>query len=98
MILKRDGTSRKVFSTAPENALVERDFYTFTDSDLEPNGSLEKLLSHIESEASMVFRYLDSIFIKFPLPSEYRDSLSAFAAMQAIRGRMMGRTIEILGN
>lgn len=85
-------------NSSPNNILIQRDFYTFLNLEMESDGSVEVLISQIEGWACDVIRRRLTVFQKFPIDNDDSWALSYFAALQLLRGRRMRRTIEILGD
>ena len=85
-------------NSSPNNILIQRDFYTFLNLEMESDGSVEVLISQIEGLACDVIRRRLTVFQKFPIDNDDSWALSYFAALQLLRGRRMRRTIEILGD
>ncbi len=82
----------------PESFLVQKDFYTFWNLEMDADGSIEELITQIEGYASEAIRTSMSIFRQFPLRSDDCWAFSLFAALQVLRGNRMRRIIEILGD
>lgn len=85
-------------NSSPNNILIQRDFYTFLNLEMESDGSVEVLISQIEGLACDVIRRRLTVFQRFPMDNDDSWALSYFAALQLLRGRRMRRTIEILGD
>ncbi len=81
---------------SPNKVLIQKDFYSFINIDMEADGSVEFLISKIEGMACEVIRRRLTVFQKFPIDNDDSWALSYFAALQLLRGRRMRRTIEIL--
>jgi hypothetical protein len=93
---RSNGSER--LNVSPNKLLIQRDFYTFLNLEMQSDGSVEELISKIEAMACEVIRRRLTVFQKFPMDSDDSWALSYFAALQLLRGRRMRRTIEILGD
>lgn len=89
-----DGESR--LNLSPNKILIQRNFDSFINLDMEADGSVEVLISKIEGMACEVIKRRLTVFQKFPIDNDDSWALSYFAALQLLRGRRMRRTIEIL--
>ena len=81
--------------------LAVRDFYTFIDLTMKPNGSMEVWLSEVESEFARVVQALLSphSFAAARAPEGVdRFALDTFVAVQALRGMRTRRAMELIAD
>lgn len=81
--------------------LAVRDFYTFIDLTMKPNGSMEVWLSEVEAEFSRVIRPLLSPHAfgnARPFTETERFALDTFVAVQAVRGMRTRRAMELIAD
>lgn len=78
-----------------------KDFYTFVDLDMSPNGAMEIWLSEVESEFARVVRpFLSSSTLGRArvLSGMDRFALDTFVAVQALRGMRTKRAMELIAD
>lgn len=96
----RDRITSKVRIVSVGDVAV-KDFYTFIDLNMEPNGSMEVWLSEVEAEFARVIRpYLStSAFGGARQPQRVdRFALDTFVAVQALRGMRTRRAMELVAD
>lgn len=94
LIDRETGVSRL---SKPENALLQRNFYTMIEKGGDSSGSVEALIGVIEGLAAIAIKKLEvPPFREFSVPLELRETLSSFAALQAVRGHRHRRNVEII--
>jgi hypothetical protein len=96
MIDRRTGARRVA---AVKDTAAEKDFYTAINTDGEKDGKTEQLLSHIEGNtASAIRNILNPVFNLFPPSLDDRANLCLFLALQKVRGKLMRKRVEMLGD
>lgn len=78
-----------------------KDFYTFIDLDMAPNGAMEVWLSEVEAEFARVIRpYLSTSTFGHARPPTGVDrfALDTFVAVQALRGMRTRRAMELVAD
>lgn len=96
----RDRITSKVRVVAVGDVAV-KDFYTFIDLDMAPNGAMEMWLSEVEAEFARVIRpYLSTSTFGLPRPPAGIDrfALDTFVAVQALRGMRTRRAMELIAD
>jgi hypothetical protein len=79
--------------------LAIKDLYTFTNTEGQPDGRFEQLLSYVEGNATQVLRRLTSPVMATRATSEdERIAISLLIAFQVVRGLRERRQIEITGD
>lgn len=81
--------------------IAVKDFYTFVDLTMKPNGSMEVWLSEVESEFARVIQTLLSTnaFAARRAPEGIdRFALDTFVAVQALRGMRTRREMELIAD
>lgn len=95
--ITRDTGERRTQSV--KRTLVERDFYTVINTDMQADGRVEKLLGFIEGSAVTTIRNTCSDrWSIWPPSPDYREALIMFTAFQVLRGRRQRRSIEIIAD
>lgn len=96
----RDRITSKVRIVSVGDVAV-KDFYTFIDLDMAPNGAMEVWLSEVEAEFARVIRpYLSTSAFGVARPPAGIDrfALDTFVAVQALRGMRTRRAMELVAD
>jgi hypothetical protein len=96
----RDRITSKVRVVSVGDVAV-KDFYTFIDLEMAPNGAMEVWLSEVEAEFARVIRpYLSSSAFGRAQPPAGIDrfALDTFVAVQALRGMRTRRAMELIAD
>jgi hypothetical protein len=96
----RDRMTSKVRIVSIGDVAV-KDFYTFIDLDMAPNGAMEVWLSEVEAEFARVTRpHLSTSAFGFPRSPSRADrfALDTFVAVQVLRGMRTRRAMELMAD
>ncbi|MGQ4344008.1 DUF4238 domain-containing protein [Streptomyces sp. SAS_275] len=82
-----------------ESDLAIRDFYTFQNTQGQPDGRMEQMLQQIEGRAARALRRVTSaVTWGRPITPEDKADLCVFVAFQCVRGLRTRREIELMAD
>jgi hypothetical protein len=94
-----DRRTRARRNAAISETVAEKDFYTAINTEGAKDGKSEHLLSHIEDNAARAIKnILNPVFPLFPPRPQGRADLCLFLAFQKVRGKLIRKRIEMLGD
>lgn len=97
LTIERETGKRNPRATA-DQTLSERNYYTFVNTAMQDDGSVEDLLSVIEANAKLAFDQMLSRYHQYPVSPDHRLAISNFAALQTTRGRKFRRYMEVFAD
>lgn len=97
LTIDRDTGKRNPRATA-DQTLSEKNYYTFVNTGMQDDGSVEDLLSVIEANAKLAFAQMLSRYRQYPISPDHRLAISNFAALQIARGRKSRRHMEVFAD